>query len=394
MRRKDCGHFANMSANGARCVASQRCIVGIAGLIVIVGAVPARAGSVRLTAEAVVVEDVMRIGALCDLAGFDYETELKLGRLVVTDAPEEGSFKEVHIDRVRAALAEAGHNLAQVTLGGAIKCKAVRPSRPQPKTPEQDHSSDAAERAQAFDTGKPNVQPARATGNSNDGGTSLGEAVVKFFNEQLTRFGGRADVVFGQTDSQVLELCSPPFDFDVRRRGGSDLGTVHLEISVLAEGKVVQRIPLTVNARMVREVVVARGPINQEAVIRESDLTTARMTFTRLDRIGLCDPSLVVGQRAKRFIAAGDKIEMELLEQVPLVVRGQLVTLISSVGGIEVVTTAKAMGSGYLGDGIAVRDANDRRRSFDGTIIGPGKVRVGSSRPLADSEKVALGSKR
>jgi flagella basal body P-ring formation protein FlgA len=347
-----------------------------------------------LTAEAVVVEDVMRIGALCDLAGFDYETELKLARLVVTDAPEEGSFKEVHIDQVRAALAEAGHNLAQVTLGGAIECKAVRPSRPQPQTPAQDQSSDTTERTQAFNTGRPRVQPAHATGNSNAAGTSLREAVVKFFNEELTRFGGRADVVFGQTDSQVLELCSPPFDFVVRRRGGSDLGTVHLEISVLAEGEVVQRIPLTVSARMVREVVVARGPINQEAVIRESDLTTARMSFTRLDRLGLCDPSLVVGQRAKRFIAAGDKIEMELLEQVPLVVRGQLVTLVSSVGGIEVVTTAKAMGNGYLGDGIAVRDANDRRRSFDGTIIGPGKVRVGSGTALVDSEKVALGSKR
>jgi flagella basal body P-ring formation protein FlgA len=393
MRRKDCGHSADRRANGARCVAYRRRVIGIAGFIVVAATATAHAGSVRLTAEAVVVEDVMRLGALCDLAGFDYETERKLARLVVTEAPEEGSFKEVHIDHIRAALAEAGYNLAQVTLGGAITCKAVRPSRPQPKNPERVHTSGAGERAPAFDMSQPIVQAARAAGNSSDAATSLGEAVVKFFSEELTRFDGRADVVFGQTDSQVLELRSPPFDFIVRRRGGSDLGTVHLEISVLAEGAVVQRIPLTVNARMVREVVVARGPINQEAVIRESDLTTARMTFTRLDRIGLCDPSLVVGQRAKRFIAAGDKIEMELLEQVPLVVRGQLVTLVSSAGGIEVVTTAKAMDSGYLGDGITVRDANDRRRTFDGTIIGPGKVRVGAGRPLADSEKVALGSK-
>jgi flagella basal body P-ring formation protein FlgA len=387
MRRKDCGLSDFEHEHTARRCPVFRAALCIATAVVLAGATEVLAGSIRLTAEAVVVADDIRLDALCDLSGFDYPTERALAEVVVASAPQEGGSRHIHLDMVRSAVEASGFNMARVTIGGALACAVTRPGRPVAP-------SVVAEEAfggRASETLPSTTAPASQAEEVEEPKTTLREAVIDFLNQELVRYGGKADIIFGQTDPQILDLTGPPFEFVVERRPGPPLGTVHLEVSVLAEGNVVQRVPLTVNARMTRRVVVARGPINQEAVIRESDVTRAVLTFTRVDKIGVADPSAVVGQRAKRFIPAGSRIEPDHLEQVPLVVRGQLVTLVSSVGGIEVLTAAKAMAKGYLGDTIAVRDTNNRRRTFDAVIVGPGKLRVGPGKDKLESVQFASG---
>ena len=386
MRRTDCGHFNFERAHAAGCCPVSRVVLYTATAVVLAAGPQVLAGSIRLTAEAVVVAEDIRLDALCDLAGFDYETERALAEVVVADAPRAGGSRYVHLDMVRSAVEASGCNMARVTIGGAVKCAVTRPGRPVPP------SAETIERSagHAGDTLPSETASAPHGGAVEEPQTTLRQAVIDFFNDQLARYGGKADIVFGQTDPQILDLTGPPFEFIIERRTGPALGTAHLEVSVLADANIVQKVPLTVNARMTRRVVVARGPINQQAVIRESDITRAVLTFTRVDKIGVANPSLVVGQRAKRFIPAGSRIEADELEQVPLVVRGQLVTLASSVGGIEVLTTAKAMASGYLGDTIIVRDANNRRRTFDAVIVGPGKVRIGPGRDELEAVRFAF----
>ena len=54
-----------------------------------------------------VVEDSVRLASVCDFAGFLYETERDLARLVVADAPPQGQSTAIHISDIRAAIAEA-----------------------------------------------------------------------------------------------------------------------------------------------------------------------------------------------------------------------------------------------------------------------------------------------
>ena len=87
----------------------------------------------------------------------------------------------------------------------------------------------------------------------------------------------------------------------------------------------------------------------------------------------------LLGQRAKRFITAGGMIDLTDVESVPLVVRGQLVTLESIAGGIQVVTSAKATKDGLLGETITVRASDNKRVEFDAVVVGVGRVRVGGA---------------
>ena len=195
---------------------------------------------------------------------------------------------------------------------------------------------------------------------------------------EFSRYGGSAEVVFDRTSDQVLDLAGPPYEFNVRRRGGSPLGVTSLEVDVLADGRVVQTVPLAVQVSMLRPAVVARRPINQGATVRALDVDLVSMAVGRLDRLGFDDAGFVIGQRAKRFISEGTLIASGMLETVPIVRRGELVRLTSVVGSIRVTTTARAVADGVLGDVIQVRAADDKRVEFDGVVVGPGEVQIGT----------------
>jgi len=156
---------------------------------------------------------------------------------------------------------------------------------------------------------------------------------------------------------------------------------VAVEVDVLSGGSVVQTVPLAVQVFMTRDVVVARRSINQGATIGLKDVETTELRFDRVEQIGLLDATRIIGQRAKRFVSSGSMIDLADVESVPIVVRGQLITLVSVAGGVEVVTTAKAAGDGLYGDTIKVRAVDNRRVEFDAVVIGPARARVGRSAP-------------
>jgi flagella basal body P-ring formation protein FlgA len=222
----------------------------------------------------------------------------------------------------------------------------------------------------------------------------LRKAIEDHFNREFARYGGRAEVLFDRSDDHVLELTGPPLEFHIRREKSNPLGLCALEIDVIKDGKSAQQIPIVVRTALSRSVLTARRAINQGAAIVAADVDLMPVTFTRLDDLGLDDAAIVLGQRAKRFIPAGTRIELETLEPVPLVLRGQLITLISEVGGVRVVTTAKAGANGVRGETIRVRSLDDNKVEFDAVVTGPGEARAAGGGSAEESKpRLVLGGK-
>ena len=105
----------------------------------------------------------------------------------------------------------------------------------------------------------------------------------------------------------------------------------------------------------------------------------------------MSEPAQAIGLRAKRVIPAGTYLTIDLLERVPLVLRGQVVMLTSLSGAVSVVTTAKAMADGHLGDVIRVRSVDDKHTEMDAVVTGPGEARVGRITALPAPSMVAQG---
>ncbi len=382
MRRKDCDNL-----NGNAPLRPWRIVAATAGIIasmMLTGA-DVRAGSIRVWPSAAVAEESVRLADLCELTGFSEGVEKRIADLVITYAPPQGGSRLVHIDMIRDAVMAADVNMAEVTLRGSTQCTVSRPSQPEPVVPEQPVASSADHVNFA------NLEQLIPAGDAENAATperTIRQAVIDYFNDELVRYGGKAEVHFDRGSEQLLGLTSPPYHFEVRRRKGNPLGLTSVAVRVLADGAVVQTVPLVVQVTLHRQAIVAKHAINQGATVRPSDVSLVSVSVSRLDRGSLNDLAAVVGQRAKRFVSVGSLIESDWLEQVPLVHRGQLVTLSSVSGGIRVVTSGKAIEAGLLGDVITIRSVTDRRVSFDAVVVGPGAVEV--SLGANDSKKTHL----
>lgn len=398
MNRKDCEYAGCLHARpgGTRSarppVLMRMCFVVTVAVLLGEPGAAALAGSIRVYATAVVTGDSVRLEDVCELNGFDTETTERLGAVVVAPSPAAGGSRLLNLDAIRPAIAGAV-KLSGVTIRGATQCAVSRPSDSLPKS-----TAESASKRVARPTSNPKVAPtatgaaAHPAAKPDELMVSLRQAVVDHFNQEFARYGGTAEIVFDHTSDQVLDLSGPAYQFRVRSKQAQWLGLCPLEVDVLAAGSVVQTVPLVVQATMTRHVVVAKRTINQDATIQAADVNLAALSFTKFDDLGVSDPSQVIGQRAKRVISAGALVEMGSLESVPLVLRGQLVTIVSEVAGIRVVTTGKAAQDGRRGEVIKVRSVDDKKVEFDAIVTAPGQVRIGID-PKDDGEpRLALGT--
>ena len=294
------------------------------------------------------------------------------------------------MDMIRSALSAGGLNMATVTLRGGVRCEVSRPANPirQPERPDATESQH--ERPRGRDALHTPSAGAERSDKRAKNDTTLRHTIIEYFNHELKRYAGTASVVFDRTSEQALDLAGPEYTFSIRRRKGRPLGLTSVEVDVFAGDRVVQTIEMIVQVTMTRRVVAARRSINHGATIRPSDVHLVSTIVTRLDGKGLDDVAMAIGQRAKRFISIGAILEPALLEEVPLVKRGELVTIASAVGGVRVVTTAKAAGTGVLGDVVRIRSLNNKHVEYDAIVVGPGRVEVAEGRPARATGRMAM----
>jgi flagella basal body P-ring formation protein FlgA len=400
MGRKDCENAGCTSARSGgtgslRPPLRRRAPWMLAGASVVLWAHSAgvRGESLRLWSSAVVVDDSIRVEDVCELRGLDSQTERRLAQLVVGEAPAAGGSRIIHLELIRSVLAANEVNLARLTLSGATQCAVSRPSQPSP-TPGSAASRSSTSSASSNRRKAEGDHKATSDASESANGKTLRQAVIEHFNAEFARYGGTAEIIFDRTSEQVLDLSGPAYEFKVRRKGNSPLGLCPLEVEVLSQGRSVQTVPLVVQVTLTRRVVIARRTINQGAAIAAADVELTALSFTRVDELGLDDVAQTVGQRAKRVISAGSLVETEMLEAVPLVLRGQLVTMTSLAGAIRVVTTGKAGDDGRRGEVIRVRAADDRKVEFDAVVVGPGEVQLGAGTVTKGESRLALGDQR
>jgi flagella basal body P-ring formation protein FlgA len=317
----------------------------------------ANAQTVSVWPTAVVTTEDITLGDLCSLSGFSVEQRPKLQSFVVQKSPPAGGSTSIDVSEIQAAVRQAGANLATVLITGATRCEVSRPKK----------LANARRNADR-------VTPLAAAT------STLGDAVRRVFAEGAAMYGGTVDLQFARTSGHLLRLAEPEYTFKVRVRGGRYVGRmIKVDVDVFRSGEFARSVPLAVNATITKSVVVAERPINLKAPVRLEDVGLSERTYDDPKRIPTSTFDSVVGQRARRFIPTGTPITLDDLELVPLVERGQLVDVISSVGGVYVRSAAKATGSGSLGDTVELRFGGSRGSVLSGIVAGHRRVHLGGA---------------
>ena len=113
-------------------------------------------------------------------------------------------------------------------------------------------------------------------------------------------------------------------------------------------------------------VVVAARDLPRNHVLTTEDLTsmiTPNAVENGLELTG------AIGQRLKQPLRTGEPLEPKMLDQIPLIRSGDIVSLTVRLRGISVQTPTKAQGGGGLGDKVTLVSL-DRREMFEARITG------------------------
>jgi len=334
------------------------------------------AGEIRLWPTATVREDAVRLADVADLRGFEQEEQARLAAVVLRPALPPGGEILLSAADLREAMSAASANLAAIRIYGASRCRVSRPRPPRDLVEPRPGAAASPRPAPAAAAARPSKPAASRT---------IETLVREYLTARLADGKSRLEIRFSPAGRRVLDLPAEGFAVQIRPTSDRRLGMISLEVEIAAaEGPPCVEAVLA-EVLMVREVVVARRPINKGKSIEARDLQMEERRFSDPADIGLTDLAAAVGRQSVSFVRQGEMLRAEGLVSRPVVNRGDTVTIWARLGGVEIKTTGKAQQAGALGDVIRVRRDGAKRNQdlLDAVVTGPKTVAVTDVRRIA-----------
>jgi len=148
----------------------------------------------------------------------------------------------------------------------------------------------------------------------------------------------------------------------VSHPGNADLcGVVTLRVAVLKNGKAVRSFPVPIEVTLYDDVVVTTRRLRRHDVIRFGDVTLERRKVKLKDDRPYTDSAEVIGHRVKRPQSAGRVIMLSAVEEVPLVKRGQKVTVRYQAGNLLLTVLGEAIEDGWKGRPVRVKNLSSKK---------------------------------
>lgn len=144
-----------------------------------------------------------------------------------------------------------------------------------------------------------------------------------------------------------------------QRVSGSAPGALVAAVDVMVAGAVQRTVMVRCDAALERDVLVATTSLKRHEDLQPDAVTVERRTFTSLPREALVPLGVAeeLGHwRATRPIGPGAVLTVGMAEPVPAVRRGSRVSIVASLGGIEISVPGVALADGRPGDVIRVEN--------------------------------------
>ncbi|WP_323762780.1 flagellar basal body P-ring formation chaperone FlgA [Maricaulis sp.] len=152
-------------------------------------------------------------------------------------------------------------------------------------------------------------------------------------------------------------------------------GMLAAEIAPYHGGRTVR---VTGRAYATIELPVLARPVASGQEITASDITWVSHRSDRLRPDAILDPDALIGMETRRALRPNEPLRGYDLQRPLMVERGDLVTLMFSVPGIQLTVRARAMED--AADGEVARFVNlQSNRTVEALVDGPGRARVGTS---------------
>jgi flagellar basal body P-ring formation protein FlgA len=183
-----------------------------------------------------------------------------------------------------------------------------------------------------------------------------------------------AIVTVGELDSRLqLPQCAEPLQaFVLNNSALAARNTIGVRCRHNAEWTVY----LQVSVDSTMNVLVLSHPVNRDAQLVASDVDRQRRRVTGFSSQYVSDVAKLADYRVKRTLPAGVILTTEMLRRDAVIRRGQQVTLITTLAGIDVRATGVALSEGGNADRIRVQNTTSLK-IVEGVVETSNTVRVG-----------------
>ena len=132
---------------------------------------------------------------------------------------------------------------------------------------------------------------------------------------------------------------------------------------------------MTAEVSVVRKVFVATRPIKRKERINPDSLAVLTFYQVRPDELYAEKVDELLGKQAQRLILPGAPITLDMVEDAPVMSKGDRVTLFVEGEGIIISATGQAKEDGFLGRQVGVLPL-DGNQPIYGTVVSASKVKV------------------
>jgi len=196
---------------------------------------------------------------------------------------------------------------------------------------------------------------------------------VAFVRSELPRTASVAEISAGALDDRLrLARCESPL---AAEPAGGPSALARSMVAVSCATPVRWRIYVPVTVVRSEPVLVLRHAVARDTVLAPQDVTVETRRVTGFTTAWLSSPAELRGRAARRTLAAGTALTVDMLTADLIVHRGQEVTLVVDAAGIEVRAAGRALEDAAAGARIHVVNASSKK-VVEGVVESADIVRV------------------
>lgn len=211
--------------------------------------------------------------------------------------------------------------------------------------------------------------------------TVTGEEIEKKAKEYLLSKLSRSDSeIIIEADRPIKDKLLPANDENIRMEvsqidANKDRGNVQLIVRIFISDKQYVKVPVFFNVRVYEDIVTSNGKINGNDILTVKNLAIRRMETTKLTGSLFYHIEDLAGKRALRPILPNTPIIAEIVDNPPVVKKGDFVKIFIQTDSLHVVTKGVAKEDGCLGKVIRIKSIDSNKELY-GTVEDSTSVKI------------------
>lgn len=153
------------------------------------------------------------------------------------------------------------------------------------------------------------------------------------------------------------------------------LGQKSISVLIKVDGTPKAKVKMRGTLELYGDVILLSRRLGRKDVISRDDLRVVRRNITTFGHELVTSADEAIGQELKTSLTAGTVLLAKYLKKLPLVKRGDLVTITATTKSLQITTKGEARSQGVKGDTIQVKNLGSRQL-ITAQVVGPGRVQV------------------